>query len=147
VSEIALLLGLAFMLFRKIITWHIPVAVIGSITVFMGILFAGSMFQNYQATGVVDMQSLMESARLYNPLIHLTSGGLIFGAVFMATDYTTSPMSKKGMIIYGIGIGIITGLIRLYGGYPEGISFAILIMNGLTPMINMYVKPKLFGGK
>jgi electron transport complex protein RnfD len=146
-GEIALLLGFAFLLFRKIITWHIPVSILGTVAVFTGLLFAGNMFLTYQATGTADMQALMESAKICNPLIHLTSGGLMLGAVFMATDYVTSPMSKKGMIVYGIGIGILTVLIRVYGAYPEGMSFAILIMNGLTPLINTYFKPKLFGGK
>ena len=147
ISEIALLIGFAYLLYRKIITWHIPVSILGTVAVFTGIFFAGVMFHSYQTTGTADMQTLMESARIYNPLMHLTSGGLMLGAVFMATDYVTSPMSKKGMITYGIGIGVLTVLIRLYGAYPEGMSFAILIMNGLTPLINMYMKPKHFGGK
>ena len=148
VSEIALLLGLAYMLFRKIITWHIPVAVVGSVVVFTGLLFGGNILHaQYTSDTVLEMQMLMESLKLYNPLIHITSGGLILGAVFMATDYATSPMTKKGMIIYGIGIGVITIVIRIYGAYPEGMSFAILIMNALTPLINTYIKPKRFGGK
>ena len=148
VSEIALLLGLAYMLFRKIITWHIPVAVVGSVVVFTGLLFGGNILHaQYTSDTVPEMQTLMESLKLYNPLIHITSGGLILGAVFMATDYATSPMTKKGMIIYGIGIGVITIVIRIYGAYPEGMSFAILIMNALTPLINTYIKPKRFGGK
>jgi electron transport complex protein RnfD len=80
-----------------------------------------------------------------SPVLHLLSGGLLLGAIFMATDYVTSPMTKKGMIIYGVGIGIITVVIRLFGAYPEGISFAILIMNAFTPLINRFVKPKRFG--
>jgi electron transport complex protein RnfD len=80
-----------------------------------------------------------------NPLFHLLSGGLMLGAVFMATDYVTSPMNVKGMWIYGIGIGIITVVIRVFGAYPEGVQFAILIMNAFTPLINKYVKPKRFG--
>lgn len=146
-SEIALLLGFFYLLFRKIITWHIPVAILGTVAVFTGLLFAGAMFQTYQTTGTTDLPVLMASAQIYNPLIHLTSGGLMLGAVFMATDYVTSPMSKKGMVVYGIGIGIITVVIRLFGAYPEGMSFAILIMNALTPLINTYIKPKHFGGK
>ena len=74
-------------------------------------------------------------------------GGLMLGAIFMATDYVTSPMSKSGMIVYGVGIGILTTVIRLFGSYPEGMSFAIFIMNGVTPLINSYMKPKHFGGK
>jgi len=148
VSEIALLLGLAYMLIRKIITWHIPVAVVGSVVVFTGLLFSGNILHaQYTSDTVPEMQTLIESLKLYNPLIHITSGGLILGAVFMATDYATSPMTKKGMIIYGIGIGVITIVIRIYGAYPEGMSFAILIMNALTPLINTYIKPKRFGGK
>ena len=147
ISEIALLIGLAYMLFRKIITWHIPVAILGTMAVFTSLLFAGAMFVMYRTTGVTDIQALMDASIVYNPLIHLTSGGLMLGAVFMATDYVTSPMSKKGMAIYGVGIGVITVVIRLFGAYPEGMSFAILIMNALTPLINLYVKPKRFGGK
>ena len=147
VSEIALLLGFAYLLFRKIITWHIPVSIIGTVATFTGLLFAGNILYTYYYYTTPDIYALLDSFKLYNPLIHLTSGGLMLGAIFMATDYTTSPMSKKGMIIYGIGIGIITILIRLYGAYPEGMSFAILIMNALTPLINNYIKPKRFGGK
>ncbi|MDR1381849.1 MAG: RnfABCDGE type electron transport complex subunit D [Tannerella sp.] len=147
ISEIALLLGFAFLLFRKIITWHIPVAILGTVAVFTALLFAGNMFYAHSVSGTADLQTLAEAARIYNPLIHLTSGGLMLGAVFMATDYVTSPMSRKGMVVYGIGIGIITVVIRIYGAYPEGMSFAILIMNALTPLINTYIKPKYFGGK
>ena len=147
VSEIALLLGFGYLLFRKIITWHIPVSILATVAVFTGILFVGSMYQTCHSSGITDLQTLMESARIYNPLIHLTSGGLMLGAIFIATDYVTSPMSKRGMIVYGTGIGALTMLIRLFGSYPEGMSFAILIMNGFTPLINMYMKPKLFGGK
>ena len=148
VSEIALLLGFVYLLFRKIITWHIPVSIIGTVALFTGLIFAGDTLHTYYTSDTMpDMQTLIDSLKEYNPLIHLTSGGLILGAVFMATDYVTSPMSKNGMIIYGIGIGIITILIRLYGAYPEGMSFAILIMNAFTPLINTYIKPKRFGGK
>jgi electron transport complex protein RnfD len=147
VSEIALLLGFAYLLFRKIITWHIPVSILVSFTVFTGLLFAGSMYQAYHSTGITDIQTLMESAKIFNPLIHIASGGLMLGAIFMATDYVTSPMSKNGMIVFGFGIGILTALIRLFGAYPEGMSFAILIMNGLTPLINTYIRPKHYGLK
>jgi electron transport complex protein RnfD len=82
-----------------------------------------------------------------NPLIHILSGGAILGAFFMATDLVTSPMTKKGMVIFAIGIGVITVLIRLFGAYPEGISFAILIMNAFVPLINKYFKPRRFGTK
>ncbi len=129
VSAIALLLGLIFMLIRKIIIWHIPVAVLGTVMIFTGIMYG------------------VNPSTYANPLVHLLSGGLLLGAIFMATDYTTSPISKAGMIVYGIGIGVITTVIRLFGSYPEGMSFAILIMNAFTPLINNYIKPKHFGGK
>lgn len=79
------------------------------------------------------------------PVFHILSGGLLLGAIFMATDYVTSPMSKKAMIIYGCLIGLLTMIIRLYGAYPEGVSFAILIMNAFVPLLNAYVKPRRFG--
>lgn len=126
-SVMALLLGLVYMLWKKIITWHIPVSIILTVAV-----FAGGMY-------------LINPIPAHNPLIHLLSGGLMLGAVFMATDYATSPLSHKGMIVYGVGIGVITMCIRLWGSYPEGVSFAILIMNAFTPLINNYVKPKRFG--
>jgi electron transport complex protein RnfD len=81
------------------------------------------------------------------PLFHILAGGALLGAIFMATDYSTSPMTHKGMIIYGVGIGIITMVIRLWGAYPEGMSFAIFIMNAATPLINKYCRPKRFGTK
>ena len=127
VSAIALLLGLAFMLWRRIITWHIPVSILVTVFVFSGILHMCNP-QGYA-----------------NPEMHLLTGGLLLGAIFMATDYVTSPMSKKGMLIYGVCIGILTVVIRVFGSYPEGMSFAILIMNAFTPLINVYCKPKRFG--
>ena len=127
VSAIALLIGFAYLLIRKVITWHIPVAIIATVAIFAGIM-----------NGV--------SPDVYaGPLFHILSGGLLLGAIYMATDYVTSPMSKSGMLLYGIMIGIITMLIRLFGSYPEGMSFAILFMNGIVPIINRYMQPKLFG--
>ncbi len=127
VSAIALLLGLAYMLWKRIITWHIPISIIA--TVF---IFAGAM--HYYNPDIYA-----------SPLTHLLTGGLLLGAIFMATDYVTSPMTHKGMLIYGVAIGLLTVVIRLFGSYPEGMSFAILIMNAFTPLINMYCKPKRFG--
>ncbi|MCF8381116.1 MAG: RnfABCDGE type electron transport complex subunit D [Bacteroidales bacterium] len=127
VAAIALLLGLVYMLWRKIITWHIPVSILLTVAVFTGALFLGN------------------GEKFADPLFHLLTGGLLLGAIFMATDYVTSPMSKKGMLIYGVGIGVLTVLIRVFGAYPEGVQFAILLMNGFTPLINKYVKPKRFG--
>ena len=127
VSAIALLIGFAYMLIRKTITWHIPVSVLGSAFIFTGVFY------------------LINPEMNASPVLHILTGGMLLGAIFMATDYATSPMSKTGMLIYGVGIGVITVLIRKYGAYPEGISFAILIMNAFTPLINRYVKPKRFG--
>ena len=129
VSALALLLGLVFMLWKKIITWQIPVSILLTVFVFTGIMH------------------LLNPVQYVSPFVHLLSGGLMLGAIFMATDYVTSPMSKNGMLVYGVGIGILTTVIRLFGSYPEGMSFAILIMNAFTPLINSYIKPKHFGGK
>ncbi len=129
VSAIALLIGLAYMLIRKIITWHIPVSILLTVAVFSGIMHA------------------VNPEMYISPLTHLLTGGLMLGAIFMATDYVTSPMTPKGMWIYGVGIGILTVVIRTWGAYPEGVSFAILIMNGFTPLINFYIKPRRFGAK
>jgi electron transport complex protein RnfD len=128
-AGIAILLGLGIMLWRKIITWHIPIAVLGSVFIFTGILHG------------------IDPMKFAPPMFHLLSGGLFLGAVFMATDYSSSPMSKKGGLIFGIGIGVITVAIRTFGAYPEGISFAILIMNAFVPLIDKYIKPKRFGEK
>jgi len=127
IAAVALLIGFAYLLIRKVITWHIPVIVIGTIAIFTGILW------------MVNPESNAD------PMFHLLTGGVMLGAIFMATDYVTSPMSVKGMWIYGIGIGVITVLIRVFGAYPEGVSFAILIMNAFVPLINAYIKPKRFG--
>lgn len=127
VSALALLLGGVFLIVKKVITWHIPVAVLGSMFIFNAILW----FSN--------------STVFADPVFHLITGGAMIGAIFMATDMVTSPMSKKGMLIYGVGIGLLTVIIRVFGSYPEGISFAILIFNAFTPLINRYTKPKKFG--
>mgnify|MGYP003297097366 CR=1 FL=1 len=127
VSAIALLIGFVYLLCTKTITWHIPVSIIATVAVFTGIYW------------------LCGGANAINPLVHILTGGLLLGSIFMATDYVTSPMTKKGQLIYGVGIGIITVVIRLWGAYPEGMSFAILIMNAVTPLINHYVKPTRFG--
>lgn len=127
VSAVALLLGFLFMVWRKLITWHIPVVTVATVFLFTGVMH-------------------LTDPELYaSPLLHILSGGLLLGAIFMATDYVTSPMTIRGSIIYAAGIGVITSVIRLWGAYPEGVSFAILIMNGFTPLINLYVKPKRFG--
>ncbi|MBN1987158.1 MAG: RnfABCDGE type electron transport complex subunit D [Prolixibacteraceae bacterium] len=129
ISAALLILGGLYMLYKKVITWHIPVSIIATVGIMAGIFW-------------------MVNPEIYiNPVYHILTGGLMLGAIFMATDMVSSPMTPKGQIIYGIGIGVITISIRLFGAYPEGISFAILIMNAFTPLINYYVKPKRFGGK
>ena len=128
VCALALLLGFAYMLWKRVITWHIPVSIMATVLLFAGILHVCN--PAYE-----------------NPLGVLLSGGLLLGAIFMATDYVTSPMTHKGQVIYGVAIGFLTVVIRNWGAYPEGMSFAILIMNAFTPLINFYVKPKRFGQK
>lgn len=130
ISAVALLVGGIYLLVRKVISWHIPVAVLGTMALFA---FA-------TAIGQGDLMWQL-------PLFHLMAGGAMLGAIFMATDYSTSPMTHKGMLIYGVGIGVITMVIRLWGAYPEGMSFAIFIMNAATPLINKYCRPKRFGTK
>ena len=130
IAAAALLVGGLYMLWRRVITWHIPVAVLGSMAAFA---FVVALAQG----GGEALYAL--------PAFHLLAGGAMLGAIFMATDYVTSPMTPKGMIIYGVGIGVITMVIRMWGAYPEGMSFAILLMNAVTPLINKYVKPRRFG--
>ena len=128
ICGIALILGGIYMLAKKIITWHIPVSILGTVLVVSALLHTWKPFYA-------------------DPVTVLFSGGLMLGAIFMATDYVTSPMTKKGQIIYGVSIGLLTIIIRNFGAYPEGMSFAILIMNAFTPLINNYCKPKRFGEK
>src|SRR5664280_1112960 len=127
VAAIALLIGFVYLLIKKIITWHIPVSIIGTVAIFTTILW------------------LINPEKNANPMFHILAGGVLLGAIFMATDYVTSPMNPKSMIIYGCGIGILTVIIRVWGAYPEGVSFAILIMNAFVPLMNAYIKPKRFG--
>ena len=131
IGSFALILGGLYLLARRVITWHIPVAVLGTMALFAMCVALGD-----------------GGAMLYKlPLFHILAGGALLGAIFMATDYSTSPMTHLGMIIYGIGIGLLTMIIRLWGAYPEGMSFAIFIMNAATPLINKYCRPKRFGTK
>lgn len=126
VCAAALILGLIILLVKKVITWHIPVSILLTVVVLSGMLnFADPVYAN--------------------PLAEVMSGGLLLGAIFMATDYVTSPMSKNGQLVYGVAIGFLTVIIRAYGAYPEGMSFAILIMNAFVPLINNKFKPKRFG--
>lgn len=119
VSAAALLLGFAYLLCVRVISWHIPVSIVAGLAVVD--LIAG-----------------------YPVIPDILSGGLLLGAIFMATDYVTSPMTRRGMLLYGVLIGMLTAVIRRWGAYPEGMSFAILIMNGFTPLINRYVRPSRF---
>ncbi len=123
---VALLIGAAYLLIRRVISWHIPVAFIGTVFVF---------------------SFLIADFDVMKAVYYVLSGGLILGAFFMATDYVTSPMTKLGKIIFGVGAGLITVLIRFYGIYPEGVSFAILFMNIVNPYIEKLTQRKLFGGK
>ena len=133
VAALALLAGFAYLLWRRVIRWHVPVTVLATMAVFAFVYALGKG---------------MTGAALWQlPLFHVLAGGAILGAVFMATDYSTSPMTVRGGVIFAAGIGVITMLIRLWGAYPEGMSFAILIMNACVPLINKYVKPKRFGVK
>lgn len=122
----ALLAGAAFLLIRGYISWHIPVTYILTVGVFTYIFGQKVLFSG-------------------DWLFHILSGGLVLGAFFMATDYVTSPLTRKGQIIFGIGCGLLTAVIRLWGGYPEGVSYAILIMNAAVPIIDRYTKNRVYG--
>ena len=126
VCALALILGFIILLVKKVITWHIPVSILCTVFVISGLFHLANPIYA-------------------NPFTELVSGGLLLGAIFMATDYVTSPMSKSGQIVYGIAIGFLTIIIRMFGAYPEGMSFAILIMNAFVPLINSKFKPKRFG--
>ncbi len=125
-SVLALLIGAGYLLYRKVINWKIPVSFIATVAVLTFVFGKGGLF-----TG--------------DALYHILSGGLILGAFFMATDYASSPVTPKGQIIMGIGCGILTSVIRLYGGYPEGVSYSILLMNVAAPLIDKYTAPVKFG--
>ncbi len=126
-SALAILIGFVWLLKQHIIRWHIPVYFVGS--------FAICMMITHWITGNSQ----------YDVLAHILSGGLMLGAVFMATDYTTSPMTKKGKIVFAVGCGVLTYIIRVFGSYPEGVSFAILIMNAWVPLIDKYCPQYVYG--
>jgi len=126
-SALLILAGGLLLLARKIISWHIPVSVMGTLFVL------GSVFH------------LADPARFTDGLFHLTSGATFLGAFFIATDYVTSPVSKKGQLVYGFGVGLLTWIIRSFAGYPEGMAFAVLLMNALTPIIDHHIRPRVFG--
>ena len=126
-SALAIILGFIYLLVRRVIRPHIPVTIILTVAVMTGIFW------------------LIDPSQYTDPLFNILTGGVLLSSVFMATDYVTSPMAVKGMVIYGIGIGVLTVLIRYFGSYPEGVSFAILIMNSIVPLLNKYIKPARFG--
>ncbi|MBQ6956405.1 MAG: RnfABCDGE type electron transport complex subunit D [Bacteroidales bacterium] len=126
VSALAILIGAIFLLCRRIITWHIPVSFIGTAFIFSGILW------------------LCDKTAFIDPVTTILTGGIMLGACFMATDMVTSPMTKTGQLIFGCGCGLLTIIIRNWGNYPEGVSFAILLMNSVTPLLNRWCKPKRF---
>jgi len=127
VSVIALLLGAVLMLLRRVISWHIPVSYLGTLAAITGLMW------------------IIDPDRYASPLFHVVSGGLVLGAFYMATDMVTSPVTRRGMLIFGAGCGLITATIRLFGAFPEGVSFAILIMNGFVPLIERKIRPRKFG--
>ncbi|MFA5090646.1 MAG: RnfABCDGE type electron transport complex subunit D [Candidatus Omnitrophota bacterium] len=126
VCIIALLLGAAFLLWKGYISWHIPFSYIATVGLFTYILGPQGLFRG-------------------DGIFHILSGGLVLGAFFMATDYVTSPLTRKGQVIFGIGCGLLTAVIRLWGGYPEGVSYAILMMNAAVPLIDRYTKSRIYG--
>jgi electron transport complex protein RnfD len=126
-SVIALLVGAGFLLYRGYITWHIPVTFVGTVFILSGLFW------------------LISPDQYMDPLFHILTGGLMLGAFYMATDMVTSPVTNRGMMVFGAGCGVITIVIRLFGGYPEGVSYSILLMNAATPLIDRYMRPKTFG--
>jgi Na+-translocating ferredoxin:NAD+ oxidoreductase subunit D len=130
-SALMILIGALFLLYKRIITWHIPFSYIGTVGLLAMIYYSVNGYQNVHLI----------------VLFHLLSGGLMLGAFFMATDMVTSPVSGSGMIIFGIGCGLLTFIIRIWGGYPEGVSYSILIMNAVVPLLDRFTKPKVFGTK
>jgi len=127
VSALALILGGIYMLWRKIISWHIPVSMLLTVAIFSGIFWG------------------VDPEHYADPIFHMLTGGMLLGAIFMATDMVTSPMTKGGQLVFGFGVGLLTILIRMWGAYPEGVSFAILLMNSTVPLINKGFKPRRFG--
>jgi Na+-translocating ferredoxin:NAD+ oxidoreductase subunit D len=127
VSVVCLLIGGIYLLWRRCIYWQVPVFYIGTVAVFATVLWK------------------IDPATNLNPLFHILSGGLILGAFFMATDMVTTPVTKWGMTIFAIGCGVLTMVIRKWGGYPEGVSFSIVLMNAVTPLLNRATRPRVFG--
>lgn len=126
-SALALIIGGLFLLFRRVIDWRIPLGIILSLTVFTGIFW------------------ISNPGKYASPLFHILAGGLLLGAFFMATDMVTSPITPRGTWIYATGIGVVVGLVRLFGGFPEGVMYSILFMNTFVPLLNRYTRPRILG--
>ncbi len=126
-SALLIVLGGLFLIYKRVITWHIPVAMLGTLTLLASVLFW------------FDPNSYM------SPVTHLLSGAVLLGAFFIATDLVTSPVSTRGQLIFGAGCGLLVLVIRTFGNYPEGVAFAVLLMNGFTPLIDHYFKPRIYG--
>jgi len=126
-SAAALLIGALFLVYKRVVDWRIPLGIIGALTVFTGIFW------------------LSDSGKYASPLFHILAGGLVIGAFYMATDMVTSPITPRGIWIYSLGIGFLVALIRLFGGFPEGVMFAILFMNTFVPLLNRYTRPRILG--
>ena len=129
IGSIAIIIGGLFLIFRKVIDWQTPVIIIATAGIIATVCW------------------LIDPTQFVHPMIHIFGGGMMLGAFFMATDMATSPMTMKGKVVFAIGIGALTIIIRLWGAYPEGMSFAILIMNAFVPLINKMCKPTRFGNK
>ena len=126
-SAILLIIGGLFLLYRRYITWHIPISMMGSAAAF-------AMFFNW-----------IDPNRYISPTFHLVHGGMMIGAIYMATDMVSCPTTPRGQILFGVGCGVISMIIRTWGGYPEGVSFAIVFMNGVNPIIERYLQPQTYG--
>jgi len=126
-SAAALLIGALFLIVRRIVDWRIPLAIVTSLTAFTGIFW------------------FLAPDKYASPLFHILAGGLVIGAFYMATDMVSSPITPGGTWIYALGIGFLVGLIRLFGGFPEGVMFAILLMNTFVPLLNRYTRPRILG--
>lgn len=128
-SSVAILIGMVFLIVMKVLNWRVPLAMIVGLLLFSGIFW------------------LIDPTKFASPIHHLFMGGFMFGAVYMASDWVTSPVTNKGVWVYGFAISLIVVMIRLFGGLPEGVMYAILIMNGFVPLINRYTKPVIFGSE
>jgi len=126
-SAVLLFVGGLYLLFRRIISWHIPLAMIAAVTLLSSVFY------------------LLDAERYAPPSVHLLSGGLMLGALFIATDPVTSPNTRRGQLLFGAGCGTLIYIIRTWGGFPEGVGFAVLLMNAVTPLIDHYIRPRIYG--